>query len=187
MLKRVSVWKLTKGIALISLAGLTLAIAPAPRSALAAPVAISGFSMNPDGGDPNDPLAVTECNGAPQSGVVYRNSESEPTVAVNPTNHDNMIAGWHQDRWSTGGGQSLGAAYSNDGGATWTQVVIPFTRCAGAAIPRPVIMSGRPIPGSVSRPMAPHTIWRLCSTIRFRRTAWPPPTRSMAARPGRLR
>lgn len=94
---------------------------------------ISDVSSNPDGGNPDDPLAVTQCNGAPQLGVLYRNSESEPHLAVNPLDPANMIAGWHQDRWSSGGAQSLGAAYTTDGGVSWTQVVIPFTRCSGAA------------------------------------------------------
>jgi len=115
--------------ALVALSGVGLL----PAGAMAQPVPISGLSLNPDGGNPNDPLAVTACNGAPQTGVVYRNSETEPHLAVNPTDPDNMIAGWHQDRWSTGGGQSLGAAYTLDGGATWTQVVLPFTRCAGGS------------------------------------------------------
>lgn len=101
--------------------------------AVRAQVLISGMSTNPDGGNPNDPLAVTACNGAPQTGVVYRNSETEPHLAVNPANPSNMIAGWHQDRWSTGGAQSLGAAFTADGGLSWQQVVIPFTRCSGAA------------------------------------------------------
>ncbi|MHC4072434.1 MAG: hypothetical protein ACYTGS_10440, partial [Planctomycetota bacterium] len=102
-----------------------------PLEASAQLVPISGLSSNPDGGDPNDPLTVTACNGAPQGGVVYRNSETEPYIAVNPLNPDNMIAAWHQDRWSTGGGQSVGAAYTKNGGMTWTQVIIPFTRCSG--------------------------------------------------------
>lgn len=92
---------------------------------------ISGASPNPDGGDPTDPFAVTACNGAPQTGLVYRNSETEPYIAVNPTNSENMIAGWHQDRWSTGGGQSLGTAVTLDGGLSWHQVILPFTRCSG--------------------------------------------------------
>jgi hypothetical protein len=96
-------------------------------------VEISGASPYPDGGDPTDPLAVTECNGEPQTGVLYRNSETEPHLAVNPTNPLNMIAGWHQDRWSNGAAQGLGAAYTFDGGATWTSVNIPFTRCSGGA------------------------------------------------------
>ena len=111
---------------------LGLALAGAPHAARAQ-VPISGLSLNPDGGNQNDPLAVTACNGAPQLGVVYRNSESEPHLAVNPTIPTNLIAGWHQDRWSTGGAQSLGAAYTIDGGATWHQVVIPFTHCSGGA------------------------------------------------------
>jgi hypothetical protein len=98
-----------------------------------AQVPITGMSSNPDGGDPNNFAAVTACNRAPQEGVLYRNSETEPHLAVNPLDGNNMIAGWHQDRWSSGGAQSVGAAYTVDGGATWTQVVIPFTRCSGAA------------------------------------------------------
>jgi hypothetical protein len=123
--------RLSRGSALLGAAviGLMLVGAPAAR----AQVPISGLSLNPDGGNPNDPLAVTACNGAPQLGVVYRNSESEPHLAVNPTNPNNMIAGWHQDRWSTGGAQSLGAAYTLNGGAIWQQVVIPFTHCSGGA------------------------------------------------------
>ncbi|CAN7757106.1 sialidase family protein [Variovorax sp. LjRoot84] len=126
--------RLARGSAFLGAAMLGLVLAGAPDAARAQ-VLISGLSLNPDGGNPNNPLAVTACNGAPQLGVVYRNSESEPYLAVNPTNPSNMIAGWHQDRWSTGGAQSLGAAYTFNGGATWQQVVIPFTRCSGA-VPR---------------------------------------------------
>ena len=112
-----------------------LALGAALILGLAAPAAaqtvISGLSPNPDGGDPTNPLAVTQCNGGPQTGLVYRNSETEPYIAVNPTDPQNMIAAWHQDRWSNGGGQSLGAAFSLDGGLTWDQVIIPFTRCSG--------------------------------------------------------
>lgn len=105
----------------------------ASAAAVDGPQPISGLSPYPDGGDPTDPVAVTQCNGEPQSGVLYRNSETEPYLAVNPQNPDNMIAAWHQDRWSTGAAQGLGAAYTFDGGSTWTFVNIPFTRCAGAA------------------------------------------------------
>ena len=35
------------------------------------------MSPYPDGGDPNDPDAVTECNGGwPQLGVLYRNPQA---------------------------------------------------------------------------------------------------------------
>jgi hypothetical protein len=122
---------LSRGSALIGAAVLGLVLAGAPE-APRAQVFISGTSPHPVS-DPNDPLKVTACNGAPQLGIVYRNSESEPHLAVNPTNPMNMIAGWHQDRWSTGAAQSLGAAYTVDGGISWRQVTIPFTRCSGAA------------------------------------------------------
>ena len=92
---------------------------------------ISEFSLAPDGGDPTDPVAVTACNGAPQTGLVYRNSETEPYLAVNPTDPNNMIAGWHVDRWNNGGGQAVGCAYTIDGGATWVETIIPFTTCFG--------------------------------------------------------
>lgn len=91
------------------------------------------MSPYPDGGDPNDPVAVTQCNGEPQTGRLYRNSEAEPHLEVNPANPLNMIATWHQDRWSNGSGQGIGAAYTFDGGATWTPTNIPFTRCAGGS------------------------------------------------------
>jgi hypothetical protein len=105
---------------ILSLSGHAFAVTP-----------ISGLSPYPDGGDPGDPAAVTACNGSAQLGRVYRNSETEPYIAVNPVNPDNMIAGWHQDRWSNGGAQGTPAAYSFDGGQTWTLANIPFTRCSG--------------------------------------------------------
>jgi hypothetical protein len=92
---------------------------------------ISGLSPYPDGGDPNDPLAVTECNGGPQIGILYRNSETEPYLAVNPIDPDNMIAAWHQDRWSNGSAQGVLGTYTLDGGVSWTPFSIPFTHCAG--------------------------------------------------------
>ncbi|MDH3337875.1 MAG: glycoside hydrolase [Gammaproteobacteria bacterium] len=114
---------------LLTLAGVLLI---APATGFGATL-ISGLSPYPDGGDPGDPAAVSACNGAPQLGRVYRNSETEPYLAVNPTNPANIIAGWHQDRWSNGGAQGDLTAYSLDGGATWTPVSIPFSRCAGGA------------------------------------------------------
>jgi BNR/Asp-box repeat. len=72
------------------------------------------------------------CNGAPQSGTEFRDSEVEPWIDVNPTNPDNMIGVFQQDRWSNGGANGLGAAYSVDGGATWNASAEP-PFCAGGA------------------------------------------------------
>ncbi len=72
------------------------------------------------------------CNGAPQTGTLYPNAEVEPWVEVNPTNSNNIVGAWQQDRWSNGGANSLMAGVTLNGGKTWSRVVIPhITRCAG--------------------------------------------------------
>lgn len=71
------------------------------------------------------------CEGAAQTGTSYVNAEVEPSVAVNPVNPDNLIGAWQQDRWSNGAARGLAAGVSNDGGKTWTQGLIPFSRCSG--------------------------------------------------------
>ena len=65
------------------------------------------------------------------SGIVFPDSEVEPWVDVNPTNADNIVGGYQQDRYSNGGAKGLVAAVSNDGGSTWTQVAVPnLSRCS---------------------------------------------------------
>jgi hypothetical protein len=71
------------------------------------------------------------CNGAPQAGNLFTNSEVEPYVAINPRFPLNLIGVWQQDRWSNGGSQGLGTGVSFDGGVTWRQRYVPFSRCAG--------------------------------------------------------
>ncbi|HEX5687704.1 MAG TPA: sialidase family protein [Ideonella sp.] len=74
---------------------------------------------------------LPDCNGAPQTGTLYPNAEVEPFVAANPRNPLNLVGVWQQDRWSDGGAQGLGTAYSFDGGIHWHRVFHPYTRCAG--------------------------------------------------------
>jgi hypothetical protein len=64
-------------------------------------------------------------------GTNYPNAEVEPYVAVNPTNHANIVGVWQQDRWSNGGAHGLVAGFSFDGGATWGETTLPFSACAG--------------------------------------------------------
>jgi BNR repeat-like domain len=61
----------------------------------------------------------------------YPSAEVEPWVAVNPRSPANMVAVWQQDRWSNFGANGLRAAYTTDGGSTWTQTSAPFTHCTG--------------------------------------------------------
>jgi hypothetical protein len=66
------------------------------------------------------------------SGVVFPDSEVEPYVDVNPTDTDNIVGGYQQDRYSNGGAKGNVASVSRDGGASWTQVAIPaHNRCTG--------------------------------------------------------
>jgi hypothetical protein len=69
---------------------------------------------------------------AEQSGEVFLNSEVEPWIDVNPTNTDNVVGIWQQDRWSNGGARGLVTGVSMNGGTSWQEVVIPgITLCSG--------------------------------------------------------
>jgi hypothetical protein len=74
------------------------------------------------------------CNGVPQTGNLFKNSEVEPFVSVNPRNPLNLVGVWQQDRWSNGGSQGLGTGVSFDGGVTWKQTYLPYSRCAGGTV-----------------------------------------------------
>lgn len=71
------------------------------------------------------------CGGAMQGSVAYENAEVEPYVAVNPINSSNLIGIWQQDRWSDGGAHGLVAAYSTNGGKTWSEQPLTLSICAG--------------------------------------------------------
>jgi hypothetical protein len=71
------------------------------------------------------------CNGAPQTGTLYRNAEVEPQIAVDPRDQAHLVGVWQQDRWSNGGANGLLSGVSNDGGATWARSHAHFTRCSG--------------------------------------------------------
>jgi hypothetical protein len=79
---------------------------------------------------------VTACMGPAEVndvGTIYRNSESEPFIAVNPMNAGNMIIAHHIDRISVSGGAvGIGVEYTLNGGRTWHSVLVPLTRCSGA-------------------------------------------------------
>jgi hypothetical protein len=69
-----------------------------------------------------------------QPGISYLHAEVEPWIAVNPMDPLNVVALWQQDRWSNGGARGLVAGVSEDGGSTWSSVVLPgLTPCSGGA------------------------------------------------------
>ena len=100
--------------------------------AMAAAVALGcGFAASASA-DPftlGPPVTVTGpspfapgCGGPGEAGpssVLYENGEVEPSVAVNPTNPNNIVGFWQQDRWSDGGAHGLLAGFTRDGGLNW--------------------------------------------------------------------
>lgn len=74
--------------------------------------------------------------------IAYPNSAVEPYVAADPrtvgTSHANVIGVWQQDRFPDAGARGLVGASSFDGGRTWTERSLPFTRCAHGGLPYPV-------------------------------------------------
>jgi hypothetical protein len=115
---------------LVLAALLVAAAAPATASAAVDPLTlVSGPSPFAPG-----------CEGAPQTGTVFRNAEVEPWVDVNLADANNIVGNWQQDRWSNGGASGNLSAYSLDGGTTWTIPPISpapdrgqakFSRCTG--------------------------------------------------------
>lgn len=70
-------------------------------------------------------------------GVVFVDSEVEPFVDINPTDPDNLIAVWQQDRWSNGGARGNAAGVSFDGGQSWQVGTFPdVTVCTGGEFDR---------------------------------------------------
>ncbi len=77
------------------------------------------------------PSPYASCTiGGTSSSTNSVNAEVEPYVAVNPTNHSNIIGVWQQDRWNDGGAHGLVAGFSTDGGLTWSETPLPFSACA---------------------------------------------------------
>ena len=69
--------------------------------------------------------------GGTASSTLYPEAEVEPFVAVNPTDPNNVIGVFQQDRWSDGGSRGLVAARSGNGGTTWTRNFAAFSTCSG--------------------------------------------------------
>lgn len=70
---------------------------------------------------------------SPGANFNYPDSETEPWLAVSPTNANDVAAFWQQDRWSDGGSHGLLAAVSHDGGTSWAYSAPHFSNCAGGA------------------------------------------------------
>ncbi len=108
----------------------SLAFAAALIVVVASPSSAGVFTVTPLS-VVSGPSPFAGCNLPGQPGTNFTNSEVEPWVEVNPTNSNNIIAVWQQDRWSNGGAKGLLTAASHDGGATWSTTFPHFSTCAG--------------------------------------------------------
>jgi hypothetical protein len=110
-----------------------LAVLLAAVGALAAGVAWAGVftASTPTKVSGVSPFASCTADSG-QTGTNFPNTEVEPWVDVNPTNPDNIVSTWQQDRWSDGGARGLVAGVSKDGGDSWSEVAIPkVSVCSG--------------------------------------------------------
>jgi hypothetical protein len=113
---------------------LTLAAAALGAVALAAPASAAPFVVGPVSAASGLSPFAPGCGGAGEafaSSVNYLNSEVEPHVADDPTSATTLVGTWQQDRWNDGGAHANLAAFSKDGGLTWTVSSPKFSRCAG--------------------------------------------------------
>jgi hypothetical protein len=110
-----------RGIALVlSLLALAVGVTVAQASTYTPGLLSQASATNPLAGCPPD-----------GSGINFPNGEVEPWLDINPTDDDNLIGVYQQDRYSNGGAKGNVAAASDDAGVTWTNVALPSnTRCS---------------------------------------------------------
>jgi hypothetical protein len=125
---------LMRNLRLWRVAWLALVLAAAPATAVASPSTFTlGPPVNASAGNPFASCTLGADPSADPPSVNYLNTEVEPFVAVNPTNHDNIIGVYQQDRWTDGGSKGLVASRSFDGGASWAQNFGEFSQCSEKA------------------------------------------------------
>jgi BNR repeat-like domain len=111
------------GLAAVAIVAAMIVLAAVPSTA--GPFSVSPLTVL------SGPSPFADCDISGQAGTNFLNSEVEPWVEVNPTDPNNLIAVWQQDRWSNGGARGLLTAASHDGGATWSTTFAHFSTCSG--------------------------------------------------------
>jgi hypothetical protein len=92
----------------------------------------SQTSANPSPKGPFGPVQISgrdPFEGCGVSGQQF-GADVEPSLAIDPSNADQLIAVWQQDRLATNSAAGATTAMSNDGGRTWTSQPLPgLTLC----------------------------------------------------------
>jgi hypothetical protein len=84
---------------------------------------------------PESPISVSceATGGGTRNGdTMYRNSVTEPFIAIHRRYPNIQVVMWQNDRWNGGRAGEVPVAYTFDNGLTWTERIIPFVICAGA-------------------------------------------------------
>jgi hypothetical protein len=111
----------------VLVASVALVVAAVSGAAPLTPPVLASPGPSPFIGCTADNAAAQIADGS----TLYPNSEVEPRSAINPTNSQNIVGFYQQDRWDDGGARGLVASVTQDGGATWHRVVVPgLTRCS---------------------------------------------------------
>jgi hypothetical protein len=95
-----------------------------------APAYAGAASSSPGTGRVSGNSPYAACAAADPNDTLFPNAEVEPDVSSNPARPGNLVAVWQQDRWAGGGAHGLMAGYSFDGGKTWANTTLPFSKCA---------------------------------------------------------
>src|SRR4051812_27996926 len=114
----------------LSTAVLTLALGAAPAvAATPTPVLVRDVETG------TDDLGSLSPPGTPIGDVVQKDTQIEPSIAVNPNNPLNAVAAYQEGRIDSGGDATNGFATTFDGGATWIHGEIPGLTTYGRGTP----------------------------------------------------
>src|SRR3954468_14233962 len=123
--------------ALVGTAAAALVVVLGPGATSAAAVQLGPLTKVSDGdpfaGCTADNIAAQKRTGA----ILYPASELEPWVAADPSDPGRLIAGWQQDRWSSGGARGLVTGVSKNGGVSWKDTIPRgISNCTGGPYTR---------------------------------------------------
>jgi hypothetical protein len=96
---------------------------------LSAPIAFSA----PNELDATQPVRVSDDILAPSS-EAQPETQAESSVAINPENPANILAGYQEHRFADGGARALTFAVSFDDGATWREGLVPKLTIASGGV-----------------------------------------------------
>jgi hypothetical protein len=127
------------GVLAACAAALTLLAVPTGASALSAGTQVQAPD-HPYGPAYGSSAACDAQIAASQSAgsINYPDTEVEPSVAVDPTNPQHLVAAFQQDRWNDGGDNNDVAVLSTTGGSSWSlsSNQAAFTICSGGTLDR---------------------------------------------------